>query len=66
MVAAQDVSYPQHQLVDVERLADIIVRAEVEAAQAILFFIAGGQEKEGNIVVQPADPFRQLEAIHTR
>ena len=48
--APQDGLHPQHQFINVEGLAQIIVGARLKTGDPVLGFYLGGQEQDGNML----------------
>jgi hypothetical protein len=53
VVAAEHRADPREQLVEVERLGDVVVGAEVERVHLVDDLVAGGQHHDRDVVQQP-------------
>ncbi len=64
--SAQDGAHPQDELVDVERLAEVIIRADLEAGDLVLRLDFGGQEEDRDLgeLRIGAHGFADLVAVH--
>ena len=63
-VAAQQRPHPRAQLVDVERLDQVVVGARVQAGHAFVHGIAGGQQEDRHPQPLRPQPARDREPVH--
>lgn len=63
MWPAQKNFYAQGKFFDVERLGDVVICTESEPRKAIFGQLAGGEKKQGDVLVGLADPRRHLKTI---
>ena len=62
--AAQDRADPRDQLLEAERLGDVVVAAERQAADLVLGRVARGEEDDRHPRALGAEPLGDLEALH--
>jgi hypothetical protein len=64
--ASQQRAYPGQQLLERERLDDVVIRATVKALDPILHFVLGSQEEDGRVTggTQAAANFETVHAGH--
>jgi hypothetical protein len=62
--AAHQGAQPGDDLLEAERLGDVVVAARGEAGDAVLDGVAGGEEQDRDAVVVLAHPAQHLEAVH--
>jgi hypothetical protein len=60
--AAQDRLHSSDQLLRAERLGDVVVGSELEAAQDVTLVLAGGEQEDGDVLVDVADALEDDEA----
>ena len=63
---ADEAAQPRDDLLEAERLGDVVVAARRDAGDAVLDGVLGGEEKDGHIGVGPAHPPQHLEAVDVR
>jgi hypothetical protein len=56
----------RHELPHRERLAEVVVRSELEAEDAVELVVSGSEEDDRERLRGPAEPATELEAIHAR
>ncbi len=64
--AAQDRLHPRDELLGPERLGDVVVRAELQAAQDVRLVLAGGEQEHRDVLVDVSDPLEDHEAGELR
>ena len=63
---AQQRAHAREQLLALERLDEIVVGADVEALDARVERVAGGQHQDRRVVLVLAQPARDVDAVHAR
>jgi hypothetical protein len=64
--AAQDGADPRAQLIEMERLGDVVVPAHGETRDLVLAGVLRGQEDHRDVVQVPAQPLNDLESVEVR
>src|SRR5215216_2332860 len=62
----QQRAQPREQLLPLERLHEVVVGADVEALDARVERVAGGQHQDRRVVLVPAQPARDVDPVHAR
>ena len=62
--ASREGAYPRFQLLERERLGEVIVRPEVEAAHTGFDTVLRGEDQDGQLAAAPAKALQDLEAVH--
>ena len=57
---------PRHHFFEAERLGDVVVRAEGEAADLVLHRVLRGEEQHRSVHTVGAQPLEQAESVHSR
>ena len=60
---AQHDPYPSHQLLDAERLGDVVVAADRQPVDLVLGRVLGGEEDDRHLVAGAVHAFEDLDAV---
>jgi hypothetical protein len=64
--SAHEPAQPRHDLLEAERLGDVVVAAGSDAGDAVLDGVLRGEEQHGHVGVGAAHPAQHLEAVDVR